>query len=178
MARVRLISLPRGRKGLRKLIIWSIGCLASLIVAQPLQADVFTAGDRIQAYFAPYTFHYHPSPDHNPWPWFVGLEWESADRWEIGGDLFRNSFYQPCGYLYGGKRFIFGSEEQHLFFKLTAGGLFGYVQPYDQNIPVNSNGIGLGVIPAIGYKYKRFSSQLAILGGSALMATFGYDFWL
>lgn len=158
--------------------MWTIGFMLSLTVVQPLQADVFTTGDRIQAYFAPYIYHYNYNPDHNVYPWFFGLEWESADRWEVGGALFRNSFNQPCGYLYGGKRFIYGSDDSHAFFKLTAGGLFGYVQPYDRKIPVNSNGIGLGIIPAIGYKHKRFSSQIAILGGSALMATFGYDFWL
>jgi hypothetical protein len=116
------------------------------------------------------------NPEHNSYPWFVALEWESASRWELGGAFFRNSFHQPCGYLYGGKRWIYGSPEQHVFFKVTAGAIIGYFEPYENKLPVNDNGIGLGIIPAIGYKYRRVSTQFVVLGTSGFMITLGY--WL
>lgn len=127
--------------------------------------------------FSPYVVHYERDAEHNSYPWFVALEWESASRWELGGAFFKNSFHQPCGYLYGGKRWIYGSPEQHMFFKITAGAIIGYFEPYENNLPVNDNGIGLGIIPAIGYKYKRASTQFVVLGTSGFMITLGYDIW-
>lgn len=127
--------------------------------------------------FSPYVVHYSHNPEHNSYPWFTALEWESASRWELGGAFFINSFHQPCGYLYGGKRWILGTEEQHLFFKVTAGAIIGYFEPYENKLPVNDNGIGLGIIPAVGYKYQRASTQFVMLGTSGFMITLGYDIW-
>ena len=53
----------------------------------------------------------------------------------------------------------------------------GYVAPYENKIPVNYNGLGLGIIPAVGYKYNHASTQFVILGTSGVMWTVGYDFW-
>ncbi len=146
--------------------------------AAELSAGVFSEGDLVQVNFGPYIYHYSSTPGRNPYPWFTGLEWESASRWEVGGAVFSNSYYQPCGYLYGGKRFIIlGAPDEHLFFKLTVGAIFGYFRPYENKIPVNKDGIGLGVVPTIGYKYKRATAQFVILGTSALMLNFGYDIW-
>ena len=152
-----------------------LSCL--LMEGTVAQADVFAKDDLITVIFGPYMGHYTPSDNQNSFPWFTGLEWESASRWEVGGAVFRNSYYQPCGYLYGGKRWILGSEDEHLFFKMTAGLLLGYVEPYEHKIPVNWNGIGLGIIPAVGYKYRRASTQFVILGVSGFMLTLGYDLW-
>lgn len=86
--------------------------------------------------FSPYVVHYERDPEHNSYPWFVALEWESPSRWELGGAFFKNSFHQPCGYLYGGKRWIYGSPDQHMFFKITAGAIIGYFEPYENKLPV------------------------------------------
>ncbi|ACM19334.1 hypothetical protein Geob_0972 [Geotalea daltonii FRC-32] len=141
------------------------------------KADVFGDGDLLQLNFGPYIYHYSSTPGRNSYPWYTGLEWESASRWELGGAIFSNSYYQPSGYLYGGKRFIYGSESRHLFLKITAGAILGYVPPHEDKIPVNKNGLGLGIIPAIGYKHGRTSIQIAILSTSALMLNIGYDIW-
>jgi hypothetical protein len=140
-------------------------------------ADTASEGSLVALHFSPYVVHYSRNPEHNSYPWFVDLEWESASRWELGGAFFMNSFHQPCGYLYGGKRWIFGPPEQHLFFKITAGAIVGYFEPYENKLPVNDNGIGLGIIPAIGYKYGRASTQFVMLGTSGFMITLGYDIW-
>lgn len=152
-----------------------IGVLLLFIQATVAHADFFAEDDRVSAIFGPITYHYSPSSKHNPFPWFAAIQWESASRWELGGALFRNSFYQPCGYFYGGKRWTAGSPDEHIFFKLTAGALVGYVKPYDKKIPVNADGFGLGIIPAVGYKYQRASTQFVILGKAGFLWTLGYD---
>jgi hypothetical protein len=35
--------------------------------------------------------------------------------------------------------------------------------------------VGLGVIPAVGYQYKRVSAQLIFLAASGLMMVVGFD---
>ncbi|HIJ86811.1 MAG TPA: hypothetical protein HPP97_03900 [Desulfuromonadales bacterium] len=152
-----------------------IGVLLLFIQATEANADFFAEDDRVTVIFGPITYHYSPDTEHNPFPWFAAIEWESASRWELGGALFKNSFYQSCGYLYGGKLWTVGSPDEHIFFKLTAGALVGYVKPYDQKIPANADGLGLAIIPAVGYKYQRVSTQFVILGTSGFMWTLGYD---
>jgi hypothetical protein len=142
-------------------------------------ADPLPEKGLLGLHFGPYVYHYGGNDsDDNAFPWYVALEWEWPSRWEVGVSYFRNSHYQPSGYVYGGKRWkIFGCEESHLFFKLTAGALLGYVKPYDNKIPVNANGIGLGIIPTVGYKYKRATTQFVILWDEGFMVTVGYDIW-
>jgi hypothetical protein len=53
----------------------------------------------------------------------------------------------------------------------------GYVEPHENKIPVNANGIGLGIIPTVGYKYKRATTQFVILWDEGFMLTVGYDIW-
>jgi hypothetical protein len=142
------------------------------------QADPSPQRGSVALYFGPYVHHYGKVVDDNSFPWYVGLEWESPSQWEIGAAYFRNSHYQPSGYVYGGKRWrIYGCEESQLFVKMTAGAILGYVKPYDHKLPVNFNGIGLGIIPAIGYKYKRASTQLAVLWVQGFLVTVSYDIW-
>lgn len=122
-------------------------------------------------------YHFKSNPDHIEYPQFTSVEWESAPQWELGAAYFRNSYDQPSGYLYGGKRWSYGNSDHQLYGKLTAGALLGYVGKYESRIPVNWKGLGLGIIPAVGYKYRCVSTQVVILGISGLMFTVGYDFW-
>ncbi|PKN11971.1 MAG: hypothetical protein CVU69_09500 [Deltaproteobacteria bacterium HGW-Deltaproteobacteria-4] len=93
----------------------------------------------------------------------------------MGAAYFQNSFDQPSGYLYGGKRWNKNAGLNQLYFKLTAGVLLGYVDPHDRAIPLNWKGIGVGVIPVFGYQRQRVSTQIAVLGFSGVMFMFGYD---
>jgi hypothetical protein len=152
--------------------------LVSIVAASsPAGADEPSGSERLEIQFGPYMQHFSYDPRHNSYPWYVGVEWESKERLEVGGSFFMNSYDQPSGYVYGGKRFISGSKEEHFFVKITMGLLLGYVKPYDQKIPVNWNGVGIGIIPAVGYKYQRSSVQCALLGISAVMFLVGYDVW-
>ena len=151
--------------------------VAALACASTARADVFTDGDQVMLQIGPFIYHTSHDSDHNDQPWLVGVEWESASRWELGASYFENSFYQPCVYIYGGRRWFLRSADDGFYFKLTAGPLYGYKDQYEDKVPLNNNGLGLAIIPAIGYQYKRTNAQLVILGTAALMLTFGYDFW-
>ena len=141
-------------------------------------ADVFTDGDQVMLQIGPYVVHRDNDTAHNNEPNLVGVEWESASRWELGASYFKNSFNQPCGYVYGGKRWFWKSADDGLYLKVTAGPIYGYKEPYEDKIPVNnSHGLGFAIIPAIGFQYKRANAQLVILGGAGVMLSLGYDFW-
>lgn len=152
-------------------------CICLCFTSSPALGDNESHESLVALHFSPYVFHFNNKPEYNSFPWFVALEWESSSQWELGGAFFINSYDQPSGYVYGGKRWTFGPREQHLFLKLTAGAILGYVEPYEDKLPINANGIGLGIIPAVGYKYKRASTQLVLLGVSGVMITIGYDIW-
>jgi len=153
-----------------------IALTALCLCTRTAQADVFADGDHVMLQFGAYVYHYHYSPDHNDEPLLVGLEWESASRWEIGASFFKNSFSQPCLYVYGGRRWFLRSADDGFYLKVTGGPLYGYKPPYDDKIPLNDNGVGLAIIPALGYQYQRANAQVVILGTAAVMFSFGYDF--
>ncbi len=140
-------------------------------------ADVFAEGDHVMLQFGPYVYHRTEDPDHNNEPLLVGAEWESALHWEIGASYFDNSFHQPSMYIYAGRRWFLRPGDEGFFAKLTGGLLYGYKEPYEDKIPVNYNGFGLAIIPAIGYQYQRANAQLVFLGTNGVMLMFGYDFW-
>jgi len=153
------------------------GLAALLMCTFEAHGDVFADGDRVMVQVGPYVYHRVHDAEHNNVPWLIGAEWESESRWEFGASFFRNSFYQPSTYIYGGKRWFLRSRDDGFYFKLTAGPLYGYKDPYEDKIPLNYRGVGLAIIPGIGYQHERASVQLVILGTAGVMLTFGYDFW-
>jgi len=172
--------LAEERLAMQRLVISSLrtlACVALYACTLTARADVFADGDQVMLQAGPYVVHWNRSTDHNDWPWLVGVEWESASHWEIGAAYFRNSFNQPSTYIYAGKRWFLHSENQGLYAKLTGGPLYGYREPYEDKIPVNFNGLGLAVLPAIGYQYQRATTQIVFVGSAGVMVTFGYDFW-
>lgn len=145
--------------------------------APTAHAGVFADDDLLMVYVGPASYHYHRRNYNNSLK-LVGIEWHSASGWELGVASFKNSFHQKSEYIYGGKKFILtGEPDNNLFFNITAGVLVGYRPPNDDKLPINFDGVGLGVIPSIGYKYKRVNGQLVFLASSAVMATVGFDIW-
>jgi hypothetical protein len=179
----RFRGLVEGQLARHRLVNRPLRILARVAVASlctcswPAHADVFADGDQVMLQIGPYIFHRSNETDHNSQPRLIGVEWESASRWELGASYFKNSFYQPSIYIYGGKRWFLGSGDEGFYVKLTGGPLYGYKDPYEDKVPLNDNGIGLAIIPAIGYQYQRANAQLVILGTAAVMLTLGYDFW-
>jgi len=148
--------------------------VAALAVCPPALGE--ERDGKVMVQYGPNTIHYHYSSDHAKQSWLVGAEYIWTNRWLVGFSYFNNSFDQKCQFLYGGYSWVLtGNETRHLYFKLGGGVIVGYRDPYEDKIPVNSNGIGLGVIPALGYQHDRFNVQMNILGTAGLMFTVGYD---
>ncbi len=140
-------------------------------------ADVFGDGDRVMLEVGPYVYHPVDNTGHNQWPHLVGAEYESGSHWLGGAAAFKNSYYQNSAYVYGGKRWFLDSVNENLYVKLSAGLVYGYKDPYADRLPVNHNGYGIGIVPALGYQFGRVNAQFVFLGTAAVAFTFGYDFW-
>ncbi len=156
-----------------------IGLLFLLAASIAAAEDAYDDNRRLTLVFGPYVFHYNNDSMHNDLPLLTGLEWGPKD-WpvDLGAVYFRNSFYQDSVYAYLGKRwFPLNEDRQGLYLKLTGGPLWGYRGQYEDKVPFNHKGLGVAVIPGIGYQYRAVDAQLVILGGAALMVTFGFDFW-
>ncbi len=125
---------------------------------------------------SPYTYHYSHNPLHRP-VFAASLEIYASSTRFCGFSLFRNSFGQPSGYVYIGKRFDNLLGQPRLFGKVTAGVLYGYVEPYEDKVPLNWNGFSPGIVPVLGYKIDEHQSlQVNILGAAALMFSYGQRF--
>jgi hypothetical protein len=155
----------------------SIAIIALLACTSTADAGVFTEGDSLMLQAGPYVYHKNDNPDHNNEPLLVGVEWESVSRWEVGASYFENSFYQPCIYIYVGKRWFLGPADDGFYLKLTGGPLYGYKDEYEDKVPFNHNGLGLAILPAVGYQYERANVQLVTLGTAGVLLTIGYEFW-
>ena len=145
------------------------------VAAGAAESDLLSPGDVIMIQAAPNVIHFHPSDEHVKYSWMVGVEWERASRWLAGYSYFNNSFGQKCHYLYGGKWWPIGEIDSKWYFKVTGGLIIGYKDPYEDKIPINSNGIGPAIVPGLGYRFNRFNVQANLLGVSGLMITVSYD---
>ena len=165
--------MPRVAIVLAPAVAWL--CLFSC--ASIAQADVLGEGDRVMLEAGPYVYHLVDNTGHNQWPRLIGAEYETGSHWLGGVVSFRNSYYQNAAFLYGGKRWFIDAAEEHLYVKVGAGLVYGYKDPYANKLPINHNGYGLGIVPAVGYQFGRANVQLVSLGTAAATITFGYDFW-
>jgi hypothetical protein len=131
---------------------------------------------------SPYTLHYNPSSEHKPVR-LIGVErlngnskfW-GGDRSLWGASYFSNSFGQSSGYVYYGGIYNELLGQERLFFKWTAGVIYGYKPPYENKVPFNRNGWSPGLIAGFGYKITpRWSVQINALGVAAAMLAFTYE---
>jgi hypothetical protein len=135
--------------------------------------------DRFYFQTSLYTAHFHPSDEHDNRSYLANLEYRFdkswlEGQWIAGAASFKNSFGQWCQYVYGGLLWRPFVEAQPLYFKLTAGLLHGYKEPYEDKIPFNSsNGFAPGIVPAMGYCYDRYCTEVIVYGAAGLMLTVG-----
>lgn len=126
--------------------------------------------------FSPYTHHWKHSPEHKP-VLLLALDEQLPGERLCGVSLFSNSFGQPSLYLYAGQKFNRLLGVPQLFAKVTAGILYGYVAPYENKVPLNSNGFSPAIIPSIGYQISAKNSlQFQILGSAGVMLSIGRNF--
>jgi hypothetical protein len=56
---------------------------------------------------------------------------------------------------------------------VAAGVLHGYTGEFQNKIPYNSSGYAPGIVPAIGYCYKRFCGETILFGTAGILWTVG-----
>lgn len=126
--------------------------------------------------FSPYTYHFSNNPEHKHVVLVAIDEQLPGDRL-CGISFFSNSFGQPSVYVYAGQQFnnLFGVPQ--LFAKVTGGLMYGYVDPYENKVPLNYKGFNPAIIPAVGYKLTQHDSvQIKFLGTAAMMFSYGRQF--
>lgn len=154
------------------------GCLLPLFshAQAPTWSDGFSfevkPDDRLTLMYSPYTYHFSKSDEHR-YVWLVGVERERADGRLLGITYFSNSFGQPSTYIFPwGQTYPNLGGVQGLFAKWSGGLLYGYVEPYENKVPLNVNGFSPAIIPSIGYEKQGYGAQLNLLGTAGLMLQF------
>jgi hypothetical protein len=182
----------RLRAGMRSLVVaiaasWALAVAAqdrAVVTTDAFDYTVSTSGavadhnkispDGWLLSISPYTLHFHPSDEHE-YPYAIGLIKLLPGNWIVGGSYFSNSFGQPSTYVYVGQRSdsLFGSEKWCV--QWNAGLLYGYVDEYEDKVPLNYNGFSPGFVPGIGYRFNdRVYGELDLLGNSALSFTLNF----
>jgi len=123
-----------------------------------------------------YSMHFNDDPEDNNRQNSINFEWRKNTGFLLGFAYFKNTFYQPSQYLYGGKIFRPFDNHQYIYFKITGGLLHGYKGEYKDKIPFNSLGVAPAILPAAGLSYKNFTTELVPYGIRGIILTLGYDF--
>ncbi|MBU6261259.1 MAG: hypothetical protein KGL18_10370 [Burkholderiales bacterium] len=132
-------------------------------------------GLRLRIVVSPYTAHFRPGAEHKP-VWALGGEIQRRDGWLAGGAYFSNSFGQPSGYLYAGRRYDDLLGHRHLYAQWSAGVIYGYRGPWKHKLPMNSNGYAPGLIASLGWQFDGGWSVAAhLLGDAGVMLQLGYE---
>ena len=126
-------------------------------------------GDHLSIMYSPYTNHFTRSDEHK-YVWLIGVERERADGALSGISYFSNSFGQPSAYIFPwGQTYRDIGNVSGLYAKWTAGLIYGYKDPYENKVPLNSNGYSPGLIPALGYEVDGWQAQVNLLGTAGIM---------
>ena len=144
--------------------------LAGSALAQQNEAPDAGQGNVLRLQFSPYTHHYTFDAEHKDVV-MIGVEREYPNAKLDGITLFRNSFGQESIYIYpwgGVYRSIGGFRP--LSFKWTAGLIYGYVDSFQNKVPLNYKGFSPGLIFGLAYEFKPgWSVQVNLLGVAAAM---------
>lgn len=125
---------------------------------------------------SPYTLHYSKDTNYSD-VYLIGGEYYYAGNWMVGGAYFSNSFGQDSGTGYIGYRWdaLFGFRR--LYAKAMAGFMYGYVEPYEDKVPLNHDGWSPIISAAVGFLVTpKDALQVTLLGGSGLMFSYNRRF--
>lgn len=153
-------------------------CPAAEMVTTPRPVlDLASVADkgpwRVQ--LSPYAYHFSHSPEHKP-VYLLGIEREEPDQSVVGMVFFSNSFGQPSLFIYpwgGVTRDLLGVDG--LYFKWSAGLMYGYKGKYQDKVPFNYKGLNPAIVPALGYQInKKLDVQVDALGAAGVMLQASY----
>ncbi len=124
---------------------------------------------------SPYTLHWSPSENHRP-TWMFGAEKQYAGGLVLGAAYFSNSFGQDSATIYRGRRLNNWSSYDKLYAQWTAGLMYGYKPPYNDEVPLNFRGFSPLVVLSLGWQFTpKYAMQLNALGTAAVMFQFSME---
>ena len=133
-------------------------------------AGTASPAQRYEVFFSPHTHHWTYSEEHRQ-VINVSLSRRLPNERFCGLSLFTNSFGQPSAYAFVGKSWpgIF-PRLPNVYASVSAGIIYGYVDEYQDKVPLNFGGFSPAIIPAVGLRLSpRASVEVQILGTAALM---------
>ena len=140
------------------------------------QTSVIPKEDAWEVTIAPYAYHFSSDDNHKS-VWLIGLERQYADGWLWGAAFFSNSFGQKSGTAYVGYIWNNLFNVAPLYAKLTAGIMYGYVEPYEDKVPFNHNGWSPTLVPAMGYRLTPNDAlQVALFGTAGVLFSYNRRF--
>lgn len=165
-----------------------VSLAAALLIATslPALAQEQPAGDQIRIAYAPKAFHFTHDDEYVDWNHIVSVEWLAprhtvwgADRSMLGLTLFNNSYGQFSQAVHVGQEWDWTQfAGGNVFLALSVGLVHGYKEPHEDKLPLNNAlGVGLTVIPSIGWQRKGLGFA-ASLAGSAITLRVSYSFGL
>jgi hypothetical protein len=124
------------------------------------------------------TVHFSSDPDHDNTQDLIYGEWRMpyywlGGQWFAGLSFFDNSFGQSSQFVFGGLLWRPVEKAPELYFKLAAGVLHGYTGEFENKVPFNNNGYSPGIVPGVGYCYKRFCGEMILFGTAGVLWTVG-----
>ncbi len=134
--------------------------------------------DRFYIQTSVYTVHFSSDPNHDNTQDLIYGEWRMPYRWLegqplIGAAVFDNSFGQSSQFVFGGVLWRPIEKAPEFYIKVAAGILHGYTGEYQDKVPYNHNGWSPGIVPGVGYCYKRFCGEMILFGGAGMLWTIG-----
>jgi hypothetical protein len=169
--------MPFGRIIAAFLLVLKLSAAGSAAQAQADDASAAASADDAAAEFvdhwrliaSPYAYHYTHKPEHRP-IYMLGVERQRSDGWVWGGAYFSNSFGQPSGFAYFGRRYVNFGHYDKLFAQWSAGMLYGYKRPYENEVPFNVKGFSPGAVLSLGWQFTpQYSMQLNQVGTAGIM---------
>jgi hypothetical protein len=124
------------------------------------------------------TVHFSSDPDHDNTQDLIYGEYRFPNRWLAGQpfaglSFFDNSFGQSSQFLFGGLLWRPSETVPEFYIKLAAGILHGYTGEFEDKVPFNHNGWSPGIVPGVGYCYKRLCGEMILFGGAGILWTVG-----
>ena len=124
------------------------------------------------------TVHFSSDPEHDNTQALVYGEWRLPQRWLegqvlVGAAVFDNSFGQSSQFVFGGLLWRPVESVPEFYVKVAAGVLHGYSGEFQNKIPYNNSGFAPGIVPAVGYCYRRFCGEMILFGTAGILWTVG-----
>ncbi len=122
-----------------------------------------------------YTYHFDDDPEHVNDQNLFSVEAYFTNGWSAGLALFDNSFGQDSQFLFMSRKWQL-SDSDYWYVVLRGGLLHGYKEPYEDKIPFNGLGVAPAFLPALGFRYRNFITELQVAGVAAVTVTAGLRF--